>query len=91
MLQTEEINEGQEMRTGYKQYFITCEHDNMICGSYESVVGGRVSTLKNAKTIINHIKNDSGTFINPHNFKVYDSYADLDIETNHVPCVYEVE
>lgn len=42
------------MRTGYKQYFITCEHDNMICGSYESVVV-RVSTLKNAKTIINHI------------------------------------
>lgn len=71
-----------------KQYFITCEHDNMICGEHQSTIG-RASTIKSAKATISHARKNNGILKNPHNFKIYDCFADIDTTTGFVPCVYE--
>lgn len=81
--------EGREMAAiwrGCKQYFVTCESDRKICGGYEYTVG-YASTIKSAKAIIRNERLNRAEF-NPRNFKVYDSYAEVDKSTNHVPCVY---
>lgn len=72
---------------GCKQYFVEYESDRMICGSYIHTAG-MASTIKSAKSIIRNVRKNRAEY-NPRNFKVFDSFADIDSETNHVPCVYE--
>ena len=73
--------------TGHKQYFVRYESDQRICGEYDHF-GGNASTIKSAKAIISGIKNDLAKY-NPRNFRVYDSFADVEESTNFVPCVYK--
>lgn len=71
------------------RYFVVCEHENSICGEHNSIVG-RASTIKSAKSIICKIRKGA-FYVNPHNFKIFDSFGDVDEQTNFVPCVYFVE
>ena len=71
---------------GHKQYFIQYESDKMICGSNVHT-DGNASTINGSKSVIRNIrKRLAGE--NPRNFKVYDCWADVDKNTNFVPCVY---
>ncbi len=71
---------------GHKQYFVEYESDNRICGSYNHTAGN-ANTINSAKSIIRKIKKMLAEE-NPRNFRVYDCWADVDEETNSVPCVY---
>ena len=83
---------------GHKQYFVEFESDkfdklsyNHETDDYGSYIhfAGNASTLKSAKSVIrNARKNPSWAADHPRNFKVYDCWADIVPETNHVPCVY---
>lgn len=70
-----------------KQYFVEYESDRIVCGS-KIRTAGRASTIRSAKSIIRNIRKNYAEE-NPRNFKVFDSWADVDEETNFVPCVYE--
>ena len=71
---------------GHKQYFVEYESDKRICGSYNHIAGN-ASTINSAKSIIRKIRKMLAEE-NPRNFRVYDCWADVDEETNFVPCVY---
>lgn len=49
---------------------------------------GYASTIKGAKQYIKRVKESYLQKFNPRNFRIYDHYADVDPETNYVPCVY---
>ena len=49
---------------------------------------GYASTLSSAKSVIRNMKKNP-EYENPRNFKVYDTFADVEEETNYIPCVYE--
>lgn len=51
---------------------------------------GYASTIKGAKQYISRCKKAEAQY-NPRNFRIYDHYADVDPETNYVPCVYQQE
>ena len=70
------------------RYFVTCEHDNLICGESESTIG-RASTIESAKSIIRKTRKDNGIFSNPHNFRIYDCFAEVNEATGFVPFVYK--
>lgn len=70
-----------------KQYFVMYTSDQKICGEYEHVAGN-AGTLRSAKSVIKKVR-ESDKDNNPRNFKVFDSWADLDEKTNFVPCVYQ--
>ena len=82
-----------------KQYFVECTTDvfqsNMYnpntkkYGSFEKWLGG-CNSVKTAKSYISKAKKELAD-INPRDFKVYDSFADICQETNHVPVVYQVD
>lgn len=70
-----------------KQYFVTFEDDKKVCGTNEHMAGN-ASTIRSAKSIIRNIRKEY-VGKNPRNFKVFDSWADVNPETKFVPCVYE--
>lgn len=73
-----------------KQYFITCTETRIKTNgeTYEKTgAWGYCSTIKTAKAMIKRHRKDYAQY-NPHNYKVFDSWADVDETTNHVPCVY---
>ena len=70
----------------HKQYFIQYESDKMICGSNVHT-DGNASTINSAKSIIRKLRKMLSDE-NPRNFRVYDCWADVDENTNFVPCVY---
>lgn len=84
---------------GRKQYFVEYESDRFNKGMYNRETGeygsyihdaGNAGTIKSAKSIIQKIRREHAGE-NPRNFKVYDSCADADKNTNFVPCVYTEE
>ena len=50
---------------------------------------GYASTIKGAKQYIKRCKESYLKRENPRNFRIYDHWADVDPETNYVPCVYQ--
>ena len=82
-----------------KQYFVEYESDkynpnmwNRETESYGSYIhfAGNASTIRSAKSIISQIRKERADE-NPRDFRVYDTFADVDPETNHVPYVYRVD
>jgi hypothetical protein len=69
-----------------KRYFMEYESDQAICGDNQHVYG-YTSSLKSAKGYISRARKTEAEY-NPRNFRIYDSWADVDPETNHVPCIY---
>lgn len=72
-----------------KRFFVRYTSDRKVCGEYDHPAGN-ASTLKSAKAIISSIRRDYAEY-NPRNFRVYDTWADVEESTNHVPCVYSVD
>ena len=72
-----------------KRYFVSHKSDKVVCRSNEHTYGF-ASTLKTAKNYISRIRKQEAEY-HPRNFRIYDSYADVNPETNHVPCVYSEE
>lgn len=70
-----------------KRYFMKYESDQMVCQSFDHVYGN-ASTIKTAKQYIRSCRKNEAKH-NPRNFRIYDSLADLDPETNFVPCIYQ--
>lgn len=63
------------------------ESDRIVCKSNEHIFGF-ASSLKTAKGYISKCKKSESEY-NPRNFKIFDHYADVDPDTNYVPCVYQ--
>lgn len=79
-----------------KQFFVEFESDKYNRGMWNKETkeygcnvwsAGNASTIRSAKSIIRNIRKDYAEE-NPRNFRVYDSWADVDPETDFVPCVY---
>lgn len=79
-----------------KQFFVEYESDvynrghwNQNTNDYGCNIwfAGNASTIRSAKSIIRNIRKNR-VEENPRNFKVYDCWADVEQETDHVPCVY---
>ena len=76
-----------------KRYFVTCLWDYR---REDGTVFTRTTTLGNAgttdsaKRIIGNIRKNCA-YANPREFKVFDSFAEVNPETNFVPCVYSIE
>ena len=70
---------------GHPQYYIEYVSDRMVCGEYRHCAG-RCSSLKSARSIISKTRSEAAAE-HPRDFKVFDTYADIDPATNHVPCV----
>lgn len=70
----------------WKQYFMRYESDQMICGQYDHLYG-YASTVKTCKQYIRNCKKREAQY-NPRNFRIYDSFADIDPKTGFVPVVY---
>lgn len=75
-----------------KRYFMEYESDKINYSSSRedfrnSHTYGYASTVKTAKSYIRECRKRYSDQ-NPRNFRIYDSYADVDPETNFVPCVY---
>lgn len=58
-------------------------------GSYEHFYGN-ASTLKTAKGYISRIRRELAKE-NPHDFRIYDSWGDVDPATHFIPCVYQAD
>ena len=69
-----------------KRYFVEFESDRIICRSNNHEYG-RANSLKTAKGYISRIKKAFAED-NPRNIRIYDSWGDVDPNTNFVPCVY---
>lgn len=69
-----------------KQYFVRYESDKTVCGSNDHPAGA-ASSLKSAKAVIRSIRKNYAEQ-NPRNFRVYDTWAELDPKTNHTPIIY---
>lgn len=70
-----------------KRFSMWYESDELVCGSYDHQFG-MASTIKTAKQYISKCKKSLAQH-NPRNFRIYDHYADVDQETDHVPCIYQ--
>ena len=79
--------ERKRYKMAHKRFFVRYESNQMICDSFDHF-GGNASTIKSAKSIISNIKRELADRA-PRNFRIYDSYADVDEKTGFVPCVYE--
>lgn len=85
------------MAKSSKRYFIMWESDKYnrgmynpetgTYGSYEDISHGRYSTIKSAKSGISRIRKEFADR-NPRNFRVYDSWGEIQPDTNFVPCAY---
>ena len=70
-----------------KQYFMMYDSDECVCQSYTHIYGN-ASTIKTAKGYIGRCRK-ANAMHNPRNFRIYDSFGDVDPETDFVPCVYQ--
>lgn len=70
-----------------KRYFMMYESDRIICGTNDHLYG-YASSLKTAKAYIPRCKELFASY-NPRNFRIYDSYGDIQADTNFVPCVHQ--
>lgn len=70
-----------------KRYFMKYESDQVVCHSTDHLYGN-ASTVKTAKGYISRCKREMKQY-NPRNFRIYDSYGDVDPKTDYVPCVYQ--
>lgn len=70
-----------------KQYSMQYESDELVCGSYNHIYG-YASTIKTCKQYISRCKKTEAQY-KPRNFRIYDHWADVDPETDYVPCVYQ--
>lgn len=84
------------MRRQRKQFFVEYESDKYNRGMWDRQTkdygsniwfAGNASTIRSAKSIIRNIRKEYAE-VNPRNFKVYDGWADVEPETDFVPCVY---
>lgn len=73
-----------------KRYSMIYESDKINpfsnIGAHNHIYGD-ASTIKTAKQYINRCKKNEAKY-NPRNFRIYDTYADVDPVTNYVPCIY---
>ena len=69
-----------------KRYFMMYESDQVTCGSIDHM-WGRGNSVKTCKQYIREARQAKAEH-NPRNFRVYDSFADIDPATNFVPVVY---
>lgn len=78
------------------QYFVKYRSDrynrmmfNREAGEYGCYEhdGGNASSLRVAKSHIRYIRQEYANE-NPRDFRVYDSFANVDEATGYVPCVY---
>lgn len=69
-----------------KQYFMMYESDEVVCRSNDHI-WGKASSVKTAKQYISRCREKEAQY-NPRNFRIYDSYADVDPDTGFVPCIY---
>lgn len=69
-----------------KRYSMHYESDVVVCGSTDRHYGD-ASTLKTAKQYIAKVRKSEADH-NPRNFRIYDTWADIDPLTDFVPCVY---
>ena len=72
-----------------KRYVLMYESDQIICGSNEHT-WGYADTLKTVKGYISRCRKEDERY-NPRNFRIYDTWGELDPETNYVPCIYSVD
>ncbi len=82
---------------GRARYFLEYESDRYDKKAWDAATkqygsfihcDGYHGTLKTCKGYISQIRREKANE-NPRNFRIYDSYADVDEATGHVPCVYE--
>lgn len=64
------------------------ESDQKMCGRNVHNWGTYASTLKTAKQYIARCRKSEAAF-NPRNFRIYDTWGEIDKRTGFVPCVYE--
>lgn len=69
-----------------KRYFMIYESDRVICGSRDHTYGN-ATQLRTAKAYISKCR-ESEAMDNPRNFRIYDTFSDVDPETGFVRCVY---
>lgn len=69
-----------------KQYFMEYESDKIVNRSNIHTYG-RGNTIKTCKQYISRVRQNEAQY-NPRNFRIYDSFADIDPETDFVPVVY---
>lgn len=70
-----------------KRYSMQYESDQIVCRSNDHI-WGNASSIKTCKQYINRARKVMAEY-NPRNFRIYDHYADVDPETDYVPCVYQ--
>ena len=78
------------MARGHKQFFVECyEIVTLANGCPVGVTRtiGNASSLKTAKAIISKYRRSHQDRM-PQDFKVFDCWADVDADTNFVPCVH---
>lgn len=70
-----------------KRYTMRYESDQRVCQSYDHVYGN-ASSIKTCKQYINRCRKIEAQY-NPRNFRIYDSWGEVDPATDYVPCVYQ--
>ena len=70
-----------------KQFFLMYESDQVIVQS-KTHMYGQANSVKTCRQYIRNIRKNEAQY-NPRNFRVYDSYGDIDPATKFVPMVYE--
>lgn len=70
-----------------KQYFLMYESDRIFNRSHDTEYG-RGNSIKTCKQYIKRVRQSEAEY-HPHNFRIYDSFADIDPETDFVPVVYQ--
>ena len=75
-----------------KRYFLMYESDKhnpfSNVGDHVHTYGAGASTIKTARSYINRVRKTEAQD-HPRNFRIYDSYGDVDQTTDFVPCVYK--
>lgn len=71
-----------------KRYYMMYESDEVVCRSNDHIYGQ--GSLKTCKQYIARVRRSRAEY-NPRNFRIYDSFADVDPATDHVPVVYSEE
>ena len=70
----------------HKQFFLMYESDELVCKSNDHIYGN-ANSIKTCKQYIRKIRLNKAQY-NPRNFRIYDSFADIDSLTDFVPMVY---
>lgn len=70
-----------------KRYFMKYESDEMVCQSHDHTYG-QANSIKTCKQYIRNCRKNYADR-NPRNFRIFDSFADVDPVTDFVPCVYQ--